>query len=126
MFSFSFGEILVIATVGLLVIGPERLPETARFLGHLFGRIRRQVGEVRADIRREMQLEDMKGIHREFSDAARGANRAFQSAARGASEEAGKIQAEVMEEAKDSGAAGAEKTGGQAEDVAKKPLTAGK
>lgn len=123
MFSFSFGEILVIATVGLLVIGPERLPETARFLGHLFGRIRRQVSEVRADIRREMQLEDMKSIHREFTDAAQGANRAFQSAARGASEEAGKIQAEVMEDGKDSGA---EKTGGQAEDLAKKPLTTGK
>ena len=98
MFSFSFGEILVIATVGLIVIGPERLPETARFLGHLFGRVRRQVNDVRADIRREMQLEDMKHIHREFTDAKRGAETAFRSAARGASEEAGKIKAEVMEE----------------------------
>ena len=100
MFSFSFGEILVIATVGLVVIGPERLPETARFLGHLFGRVRRQVNEVRTDIRREMQLEDMKSIHREFTDAARGANKAFQSATRGASEEAEKIQAEVAGEGK--------------------------
>ena len=100
MFSFSFGEIFVVAAVGLIVIGPERLPETARFLGHLFGRVRRQVNDVRTDIRREMQLEDMKSIHREFTDAARGANKVFQSATRGVSEEAGKIQAEVMEEEK--------------------------
>ena len=52
MFSFSFGEILVIAMVGLIVIGPERLPGAARFLGHLFGRVRRQVNEVRTDIQR--------------------------------------------------------------------------
>ena len=102
MFSFSFGEILVIATVGLIVIGPERLPETARFLGHWFGRIRRQVNEVRTDIRREMQLEDMKSIHREFTDAKRGAETAFHSAARGSSEEAGKIKAEAMEGNSDS------------------------
>ena len=98
MFSFSFGEILVIAMVGLIVIGPERLPGAARFLGHLFGRVRRQVNEVRTDIQREMQLEDMKSIHREFTDAARGANKVFQSAARGVSEEAGKIQAEAAGE----------------------------
>ena len=97
MFSFSFGEILVIAMVGLLIIGPERLPETARFLGLLFGRIRRHVSEVRADIRREMELEDMKRIQHELTDTARGANAAIHGATRGASEEAGKIQAEVVE-----------------------------
>ena len=95
MFDLGFGEILIISTVALLVIGPERLPETARFLGHLFGRVRRQVNEVRTDIRREMQLEDMKSIHREFTDAKRGAETAFRSAARGTSEEAGKIRDEV-------------------------------
>ena len=97
MFSFSFGEILVIAMVGLIVIGPDRLPETARFLGHLFGRVRRQINEVRRDIQQEMQLEDMKSIHREFTDAAQGANKVFQSAAQGMSEEVRKIQAEVVE-----------------------------
>ena len=95
MFSFSFGEIFVIAAVGLIVIGPERLPEAARFLGHLFGRVRRQVSAVRSDIQREMQLEDMKKIHYEFADAAKGADAAFRSATRGASEDAGKIRDEV-------------------------------
>ena len=97
MFGFSFWEILIVATVGLLVIGPKRMPETARFLGHLFGRIRRQVNEVRADIQREMQLEDMKSIHREFADAASGADKIFRSAARGVSEEAKKIESEVAD-----------------------------
>ena len=81
----------------IAVIGPERLPETVRFLMHWFRRIRGQVSGVRTDILREMELEDMKKIHREFTDAKRGAETAFRSAVRGVSEEAGKIQAEVME-----------------------------
>ena len=97
MFSFSFGEILIIVAVGLIVIGPDRLPETAVFLGILVARIQRQFNEVRTDIHREMQLREMKSVHREFSDAARGADAAFRSAARGVSEEAGKIQADVVD-----------------------------
>lgn len=70
MFNLSFGEILIIGTVGILVIGPTRLPETARFIGHFIGRIQRQVTSVKADIKREMALEDMKSIHRQYEDAA--------------------------------------------------------
>ena len=60
MFGISFGEILLIVTVGLIIVGPKRLPETARFIGHLFSRVHRQVNSVKADIRREMDLEDIK------------------------------------------------------------------
>lgn len=83
MLGISFGEILIIGTIGLIVIGPKRLPETARFLGHLFGRMQRQVNSVKADIRREMALEDMKTIHREYEETARGVKNAFDQAASG-------------------------------------------
>ncbi|SOD41008.1 Sec-independent protein translocase protein TatB [Nitrosovibrio sp. Nv4] len=60
MFDISFTEILVIAAVALVVIGPERLPKVARTLGHLFGRAQRYVNDVKNDIQREMELEELK------------------------------------------------------------------
>jgi sec-independent protein translocase protein TatB len=60
MFDISFTEILVIAVVGLIVIGPERLPKVARTLGHLFGRAQRYANDVKNDIQREMELEELK------------------------------------------------------------------
>ena len=49
MFDIAFSEIMVIAVVALIVIGPEKLPKTARTLGHLYGRLRRYVTDVKAD-----------------------------------------------------------------------------
>lgn len=60
MFDISFTEILVIGVVALVVIGPERLPGVARTLGHLFGRAQRYVNDVKNDIHREMELEELK------------------------------------------------------------------
>ena len=71
MFNISFGELLIIGVIGIIVIGPSRLPQTARFLGHFLGRIQRQVASVKADIKREIALEDMKSIHREYESTAR-------------------------------------------------------
>ena len=55
MFDIGFTEIVVIAVVALIVLGPERLPKAARTLGHLFGRLQRYVADVKADINREMR-----------------------------------------------------------------------
>lgn len=71
MFDIGFSEILVIAVVALIVIGPERLPKVARTLGHLFGRLQRYVAEVRADIDREMQMDELKKLQSSFQEAAR-------------------------------------------------------
>ena len=57
---FSSGELILIALVALIVIGPERLPRVARMAGHLLGRLQRYVGDVKADINREMQLDELK------------------------------------------------------------------
>jgi sec-independent protein translocase protein TatB len=71
MFDIGFSEILVIAVVALIVIGPERLPKVARTLGHLFGRLQRYVAEVKADIDREMQMEELKKLQSSMQEAAR-------------------------------------------------------
>ena len=71
MFDVGFSEILVIALVALIVIGPERLPKVARMLGHLFGRLQRYVAEVKADIDREMQMDELKKLQSNMQEAAR-------------------------------------------------------
>ncbi|SFN22866.1 sec-independent protein translocase protein TatB [Nitrosospira briensis] len=71
MFDISFTEILVIAAVALVVIGPERLPKVARTLGHLFGRAQRYVNDVKNDIQREMELEELKKWKTSVEGAAR-------------------------------------------------------
>jgi sec-independent protein translocase protein TatB len=71
MFDIGFSELLVIAVVALLVIGPERLPKVARTAGHLFGRLQRYVNDVKADIQREMELDELRKLRSQFEDAAR-------------------------------------------------------
>src|SRR5919106_3531219 len=71
MFDIAFSELLLIAVVALIVIGPERLPKVARTLGHLFGRMQRYVSDVKADISREMELDELKKLQTTMEDAAR-------------------------------------------------------
>jgi sec-independent protein translocase protein TatB len=71
MFDIGFSELLVIGVVALIVIGPERLPRVARTLGHLFGRMQRYVNDVKADISREMELEELRKLQANVQDAAR-------------------------------------------------------
>ena len=59
MFDIGFSELMVIAVVALVVLGPERLPKVARTAGHLFGRLQRYVNDVKADINREIELEEL-------------------------------------------------------------------
>ncbi|MDQ2963314.1 MAG: Sec-independent protein translocase protein TatB [Pseudomonadota bacterium] len=71
MFDIGFSEIVVIGVVALIVIGPERLPKVARTLGHMFGRLQRYVNEVKADINREMELDELRKLQTEVQSAAR-------------------------------------------------------
>ena len=68
MFDIGFSEIVVIAVVALIVIGPERLPKAARTLGHLFGRLQRYVNDVKADINREMELDELRKLQKRGAD----------------------------------------------------------
>jgi sec-independent protein translocase protein TatB len=71
MFDISFSEMILIAVVALVVIGPERLPKVARAAGHLLGRVQRYVNDVKSDISREMQLDELKKLRAEIQDSAR-------------------------------------------------------
>jgi sec-independent protein translocase protein TatB len=71
MFDIAFTELILIALVALVVIGPERLPGLARTAGHLLGRLQRYVGDVKADINREIQLEELKKMQQQVVESAR-------------------------------------------------------
>lgn len=60
MFDIAFSELVVIALVALVVIGPERLPKVARTAGHLWGRVQRYVHGVKNDIANDMALEEAR------------------------------------------------------------------
>lgn len=64
MFDVGFSELVVIGIIGLLVLGPKRLPELARTAGHWLGRMRRFVSDVKQDIDREMQAEELAELRR--------------------------------------------------------------
>ncbi|MCL1826269.1 MAG: Sec-independent protein translocase protein TatB [Betaproteobacteria bacterium] len=86
MFDLGFSELVVIAVVLLVVVGPERLPGVARTAGHLFGRMQRYITDVKADIRREMQLDELKKLQEQ--------TRALEQSLR---EGVGAIQSDVQE-----------------------------
>lgn len=71
MFDVGFSELIVIGIVALIVIGPERLPKVARTVGLLLGRAQRYVNDVKADINREMHLDELKRLQSEVAESAR-------------------------------------------------------
>lgn len=71
MFDISLFEMVVIGVVALIVIGPERLPGVARTLGHLFGRMQRYVNEVKSDIQREIELDELRKLRQSVEESAR-------------------------------------------------------
>jgi sec-independent protein translocase protein TatB len=62
MFDVGFWELIIIAVVALLVIGPERLPGVARTAGKWVGRARRFLGSVKSDIERELKADELRRI----------------------------------------------------------------
>lgn len=70
MFDIGFTELMVIGVVALIVIGPERLPRVARTVGHLVGRLQRYVADVKSDINREMEFEELRKMRDSVKEAA--------------------------------------------------------
>ena len=70
MFDIGFSELLLIGIVALIVIGPEKLPRVARTVGHLAGRLQRYVSDVKADINREIELDELRKMRDSMQEAA--------------------------------------------------------
>lgn len=83
MFDVGFSELLVIAVVALIVLGPERLPKAARFAGLWVRRARAQWHSVRAELERDIASEDLQRSLRETGAAMREAQAALRAEAEG-------------------------------------------
>ena len=62
MFDVGFWELAVIATIMLVVLGPERLPGVARTAGFWLSKVRRMVGDVKAEVKKEMDAAELKEL----------------------------------------------------------------
>jgi sec-independent protein translocase protein TatB len=80
MFDIGFSEMLIIAVVALIVLGPDRLPKVAKQAGQWVGKLRRYVDDVKSDINRQMEMDELRKLKTEVTDAARSIEASFQSA----------------------------------------------
>lgn len=70
MFDIAFSEMLIIAVIALVVIGPEKLPKVAKTIGHLLGKAQRYVSDVKSEINREMEIDELRKLQAEMQAAA--------------------------------------------------------
>ncbi|CAN7509862.1 Sec-independent protein translocase protein TatB [compost metagenome] len=75
MIDLGISKLALIGAVALIVIGPERLPKVARTVGALVGRAQRYINDVKAEVSREVELEELRKMRTEFEDAARDVER---------------------------------------------------
>ncbi len=73
MFDVSFSELLVIAVVALLVIGPEKLPKVARTVGAFTGRMQRYMAQIKEEVNREMRFDELQKLQQEIKQSVEGA-----------------------------------------------------
>ncbi len=78
MIDFGFDKLALIGAVALIVIGPEKLPKVARTVGHLVGKAQRYVADVKAEVNRSIELEELKKMKSQFENAARDVEQSVQ------------------------------------------------
>ena len=81
MLGIEFPELIVIAVVALIVIGPEHLPKVARTIGHLWGRAQRYINGVKADMSRDMALEELRELQKKTQQEVAGVEQSISKAA---------------------------------------------
>ena len=110
MIDFGFDKIALIGAVALIVIGPEKLPRVARTVGHIMGKAQRYVSDVKAEVNRSIELEELKKMKTQFEDAARDVEQGVSSEVNQASSEMNQAWAE-LQSSSDGGGAGSSKEG---------------
>ena len=79
MIDIGLSKMALIGAVALIVIGPEKLPRVARTVGTLLGKAQRYVADVKAEVNRSIELEELKKMKGQFEDAAREVEQNVQS-----------------------------------------------
>lgn len=77
MLDLGLTKLALIGVVALVVIGPERLPKVARTLGSLYGRAQRYISDVKSEVSREIELEELRKMQKDVQDAAHSVKSSF-------------------------------------------------
>jgi sec-independent protein translocase protein TatB len=70
MIDLGLTKLAVIGAVALVVIGPEKLPKVARMAGTLYGRAQRYLAQVKTEVSREIEMEELRNLHKEVQESA--------------------------------------------------------
>ncbi len=70
MIDLGLSKLAIIGVVALIVIGPEKLPKVARMAGSLYGRAQRYLHDVKAEVSREIELDELRNLQKEVQDSA--------------------------------------------------------
>ena len=70
MIDLGLSKLAIIGVVALVVIGPERLPKVARMAGTLYGRAQRYLHDVKSEVSREMDLEELRNLKKDVQESA--------------------------------------------------------
>ena len=71
MIDLGLSKLAIIGVVALVVIGPEKLPRVARMAGTLYGRAQRYLHDIKSEVSREMELDELRSLQKEVQDTAR-------------------------------------------------------
>ena len=81
MIDLGLSKMMLIGVVALIVIGPEKLPRVARTVGALLGKAQRYVSDVKAEVNRSMDLEELRKMKETVETAAQDVHNSVQTAA---------------------------------------------
>lgn len=95
MIEISFGKLLLLAIIALIVLGPEKLPHAARTAGTLLRRLRAGWDSVRAEVERELEIEEIRRVAREAAAQAEAAQAKLDLAQAQINSAVGKVQGTV-------------------------------
>ena len=80
MIDLGLTKIAIIGVVALIVIGPEKLPKVARMMGTLYGRAQRYLHEVKSEVSREIELDELRNLKKEVEETAQSIRSGVESA----------------------------------------------
>jgi len=83
MIDLGLTKLAIIGVVALIVIGPEKLPKVARMAGTLYGRAQRYLHSVKAEVSREIELDELRNLHKEVHESAQSFKEEVEQSVRG-------------------------------------------
>ena len=96
MIDIGLSKMVLIGAVALIVIGPEKLPRVARTVGMLLGKAQRYVADVKAEVNRSMELDELKKMKESFESAARDVEQSIHTSARDFEKDLADLDADAL------------------------------